>query len=41
MCQLAIEGHDCFTLKPDLITGLVTSPLSDLAIAEFEQAAKK
>jgi transaldolase len=41
MCQLAREGHDCFTLKPDLITGLVTSPLSDMAIAEFEQAAKK
>lgn len=41
MCQLAREGHDCFTLNPDLITGLVTSSLSDKAIAEFEQAAKK
>jgi hypothetical protein len=41
MCQLARDGHDCFTLNPDLITALVTSPFSDKAIAEFEQAARK
>ena len=41
MCQLARDGHNCFTLNPDLITALATSPFSDTAIAEFEQAAKK
>ncbi len=41
MSELARDGHDCFTLNPNLIAELVTSPLSDEAIAEFEQAAKK
>ena len=37
---LTEQGHDCFTISPDLADDLLTDPLTRQAAADFERAAK-